>query len=179
MNKRFIAAAVSAVFMSPLWAADSFVIKDIRVEGLQRTEPGTVFNYLPLKVGDNFSDEKASAAIKALFATGFFNDVRVEADKDVVIVSVNERPVISRLDISGAKEFNKDQLIKALKDNGLAESRIYDQGLMDQAIQELKRQYFSKGKYAVEITPQVTKLDRNRLAITRSEEHTSELQSQR
>ena len=166
MNKRFIAAAVSTVLMSPLWAADSFVIKDIRVEGLQRTEPGTVFNYLPLKVGDNFSDEKASAAIKALFATGFFNDVRVEADKDVVIVSVNERPVISRLDISGAKEFNKDQLIKALKDNGLAESRIYDQGLMDQAIQELKRQYFSKGKYAVEITPQVTKLDRNRLAIT-------------
>ncbi|WP_231895222.1 outer membrane protein assembly factor BamA [Vogesella sp. LIG4] len=152
--------------MSPAWAADSFVIKDIRVEGLQRTEPGTVFNYLPLKVGDSFSDDKAAAAIKALYATGFFNDVRVETDKDVVIVSVNERPVISRLDISGAKEFNKDQLIKGLKDNGLAESRIFDQSLLDQAIQELKRQYFSKGKYAVEITPQITKLDRNRLAIT-------------
>ncbi|MEQ6290451.1 outer membrane protein assembly factor BamA [Vogesella sp. GCM10023246] len=166
MNKRFIAAAVSAVLMSPVWAADGFVIKDIRVEGLQRTEAGTVFNYLPLKVGDSFSDEKASAAIKALFATGFFNDVRVETDGDVVVLSVSERPIISRLGISGAKEFNKEQLIKALKDNGLAESRIFDQGLLDQAVQELKRQYFSKGKYSVEIIPQITKLDRNRLAIT-------------
>ena len=166
MNKHFLAAAIAAAFLSPAWAADSFVIKDIRVEGLQRTEPGTVFSYLPLKVGDTFTDEQAAGAIKALFATGFFNDVRIETEGNVLILAVSERPVIAQLQINGSKEFSKDQLTKALKDNGLAESRIFDQGLLDQAVQELKRQYFSKGKYSVEIKPQLTRLERNRVAIT-------------
>lgn len=166
MNKRFLAAAIAAVFLSPAWAADSFVIKDIRVEGLQRTEPGTVFSYLPLKVGDTFTQQQAADAIKALFATGFFNDVRIETEGETLILAVSERPVIAQLQINGAKEFSKDQLVKALKDNGLAESRIFDQGLLDQAVQELKRQYFSKGKYSVEIQPQMTRLERNRVAVT-------------
>lgn len=147
-------------------AADPFVIKDIRVEGLQRTEPGTVFNYLPVKVGDTFTDAKAKEAIKALFGTGFFNDVRVESRGDTLIVTVAERPVITQLNINGAKEFSKDQLKKALKDNGFAESLIFDQALLDGAVQELKRQYYSRGKYSVEITPTVTKLERNRVAVT-------------
>jgi len=151
---------------SVAWAADPFVIKDIRVEGLQRTEAGTVFNYLPIKVGDTFTDKKAQESIKSLFATGFFNDVRVESNGNVVIVEVTERPVISQLTISGSKEFDKDQLLKGLKDNGLAESRVFDQALLDGAIQELKRQYYSRGKYSVEITPHVTKLERNRVAIS-------------
>lgn len=167
MRIKLVAAAIAGLFsMSAAMAADPFVVKDIRIEGLQRTEPGTVFNYMPLKVGDTFTDEKAKEAIKALFATGFFNDVRMEADGDVLIVSVIERPVITQLNISGAKEFDKDQLKKALKENGLAESRIFDQGLLDGAVQELKRQYYSRGKYSVEITPSVTKLERNRVAIT-------------
>ena len=166
MNKRFLAAAVAAAFLSPAWAADSFVIKDIRVEGLQRTEPGTVFNYLPLKVGDTFTPQRAGEAIKALFATGFFNDVRVESDGDVLVLAVSERPVIAQLQVNGSKEFPKEQLIKAMKDNGLAESRIFDQGLLDQAVQELKRQYFSKGKYSAEIQTQITRLERNRVAVT-------------
>ncbi|GHD76685.1 outer membrane protein assembly factor BamA [Vogesella fluminis] len=166
MNKRFLVAALAATFLSPAWAADSFVIKDIRVEGLQRTEPGTVFSYLPLKVGDTFTQQQAADAIKALFATGFFNDVRIETEGDVLILAVSERPVIAQLQINGSKEFSKDQLVKALKDNGLAESRIFDQGLLDQAVQELKRQYFSKGKYSVEIQPQLTRLERNRVAVT-------------
>ncbi len=151
---------------SAVFAADPFVIKDIRVEGLQRTEPGTVFSYLPLKVGDTFSDDKARDSIKALFATGFFNDVRIEARGDTMIVAVAERPVITQLNINGAKEFSKDQLKKALKDNGFAESMIFDQALLDGAVQELKRQYYSRGKYSVEIKPSVTKLERNRVAVT-------------
>lgn len=151
---------------SVAWAADPFVIKDIRVEGLQRTEAGTVFNYLPLKVGDTFSDDKARASIKALYATGFFNDVRIESSGNVVIVEVAERPVIAQLNISGSKEFDKDQIKKALKDNGLAESFVFDQGKLDGAIQELKRQYYSHGKYSVEIVPHITKLDRNRVTIS-------------
>ncbi|WP_024303098.1 outer membrane protein assembly factor BamA [Pseudogulbenkiania sp. MAI-1] len=167
MRFKLVAAAVAGLFsMSAAMAAEPFVVKDIRVEGLQRTEPGTVFNYMPLKVGDTFTDEKAKEAIKALFATGFFNDVRIESEGDVLIVSVIERPVITQLNISGAKEFDKDQLKKALKENGLAESRIFDQGLLDGAVQELKRQYYSRGKYSVEITPSVTKLERNRVAVT-------------
>ncbi len=166
MNKRLLAAAVAAAFLSPAWAADAFVIKDIRVEGLQRTEPGTVFNYLPLKVGDTFDPQRAPDIIKALYGTGFFNDVRVESDGDVLVLSVSERPVIAQLQVNGSKEFPKEQLIKAMKDNGLAESRIFDQGLLDQAVQELKRQYFSKGKYSAEIQTQITRLERNRVAVT-------------
>ena len=164
--KRLAAAVVGLSMASAALAADPFVIKDIRVEGLQRTEPGTVFNYLPVKVGDTFTDAKAQESIKALFNTGFFNDVRVESRGDTLIVTVAERPVITQLNINGAKEFSKDQLKKALKDNGFAESLIFDQALLDGAVQELKRQYYSRGKYSVEITPSVTKLERNRVSVT-------------
>ncbi|MFO1234284.1 MAG: outer membrane protein assembly factor BamA [Rivihabitans pingtungensis] len=153
--------------LAPLaWAAEPFVIKDIRMEGLQRTEPGTVFNYLPVKVGDTFSDDKAESAIKALFATGFFADVRIETENNVVIVAIAERPVIAELNINGSKEFDSKQLKKALKDNGLAESRVFDKSVLEQAEQELKRQYYSKGKYSVQINTKVTKLERNRVAVT-------------
>ncbi|TDR73843.1 outer membrane protein assembly factor BamA [Paludibacterium purpuratum] len=165
MKLKLVAAAVLGL-SSAAWAVDPFVVKDIKVEGLQRTEAGTVFNYLPIKVGDTFNDQKAGDAIKALFATGFFNDVRIESSEGVVIVEVAERPVISQLTISGAKEFDKDQLKKALKENGLAESRVFDQALLDGAVQELKRQYYSRGKYSVEINPHITKLDRNRVSIS-------------
>ena len=87
MNKRLLAAAIAAAFLSPAWAADAFVIKDIRVEGLQRTEPGTVFNYLPLKVGDTFDPQRAPELIKALYSTGFFNDVRVPEENLVGAVN--------------------------------------------------------------------------------------------
>jgi outer membrane protein insertion porin family len=167
MKLKLVAAAVLGLAASGLaWATSPFVIKDIRVEGLQRTEPGTVFSYLPIKVGDTFTDAKASEALKSLYATGFFNDVRIESTGDVVIVAVAERPVIAQLEIKGSKEFEADQLKKALKENGLAESRIFDQGLMDGAVQELKRQYYSRGKYSVDITPHVTRLERNRIAVT-------------
>ena len=106
MKLSYLAAAVS-VAMAPAWAASSFVVKDIRVEGVQRTEPGTVFNYLPIKVGDTFTDARAEASIKALFATGFFNDVRIEHEGDVLIVSVAERPVVAELIINGSKEDRK------------------------------------------------------------------------
>uniref|UniRef100_UPI0035AFB978 POTRA domain-containing protein n=1 Tax=Chitinimonas sp. TaxID=1934313 RepID=UPI0035AFB978 len=90
-------------------AFDAFVIKEIRVEGIQRTEAGTVFNYLPVKVGDRIDNDKASAAIKALFATGFYNDVRIEADKDALIITVDERPVIAEIKVDGAKDIEADQ----------------------------------------------------------------------
>jgi outer membrane protein insertion porin family len=147
-------------------AFEPFTIRDIRVEGVQRTEPGTVFSYLPVRVGDTMTDEKASEAVKALFATGFFRDVRLEAEGDVLVVHVEERPAIASVDITGAKEFDKDTLRKMLRDQGLAESRIFDRAVLERAEQELKRQYLARGKYGVQVTSTITPLERNRVGIT-------------
>jgi outer membrane protein insertion porin family len=165
MKPKFLSLLLLSVFSAPLLAAEPFVVKDIRVEGIQRTEAGTVFSYLPVKVGDTLDDEKSAAAIKALFATGFFKDVRLEAEGEVLIVTVQERPAISQIDFVGLKEFNKDQLKTGLKQIGLAESRIFDKSMLDKAEQELKRQYLSRGRYAMTVTTTVTPLERNRVAI--------------
>src|SRR5450631_1953368 len=146
-------------------AFDSFTVKDIRVEGVQRTDAGTVFNYLPIKVGDTIDDEKASAAVKALYATGFFRDVRLEVENDVLVVIVQERPTISQIDIVGTKEFEKDILKKALKDIGVAEARIFDRSALDRAEQELKRQYINRGFYGVKITTTVVAESCKQIAI--------------
>src|SRR5260221_6958401 len=115
------------VLVRPVASAfEPLVVRDIRVEGVQRTEAGTVFSYLPIKVGDRITDEKAAEAVKALYATGFFRDVRLEVQDGVLIVSVQERPTISRIDFVGNKEFATDTLKKALKDIGIAEARIFD-----------------------------------------------------
>ncbi|MHB9117056.1 MAG: outer membrane protein assembly factor BamA [Burkholderiales bacterium] len=165
MKLKLIAVLLAGLYSSAANAMEPFVVKDIRVEGIQRTEAGTVFSYLPVKVGDTMNDEKAAQAIKALFATGFFKDVRLEVENNVLLVTVQERPAISQIDFVGLKEFDKDKLKEGLKQVGLAESRIFDKSLLDRAEQELKRQYFSHGKYAVSITTTVTPLERNRVAI--------------
>ncbi|MFY8063618.1 MAG: outer membrane protein assembly factor BamA, partial [Usitatibacteraceae bacterium] len=163
---KLIAVAVFSAYAAGASAIEPFTVRDIRVEGIQRTEAGTVFNYLPVRVGDLFNDEKAAAAIKALYATGFFKDVRIEAEGDVLVVAVEERPAIASVDFTGTKEFEKDKLRKALKDLGLGESRILDKSLVDRAEQELKRQYLSRGLYGVKITTTVTPIERNRVNVT-------------
>jgi outer membrane protein insertion porin family len=166
MKSTLLSGVIAALFAaSPALAFEPFVVKDIRVEGIQRTEAGTVFSYLPVKVGERFSEDKASQAIKSLFATGFFKDVRIEVENDVIIVLVDERPAISQIDFVGTKEFEKDALKKGLKEVGLAESRIFDRALLERAEQELKRQYLAKGLYGVQITTTVTPLERNRVGV--------------
>ncbi|SEK41503.1 outer membrane protein assembly factor BamA [Nitrosovibrio tenuis] len=165
MKVRTLVALVSVFCASISWAREPFVVKDIRIEGIQRTEAGTVFSYLPVKVGDTLDDEKAAAAIKALYATGFFKDVRLESENGVLLVVVEERPAIAQISIVGAKEFEKDKLKEGLKQAGLAESRIFDRATLERAEQELKHQYISRGKYGVKITTTTTPLERNRVAI--------------
>jgi outer membrane protein insertion porin family len=165
MKKNLLAGLIAALFMSGASAFEPFTIKDIRIEGIQRTEAGTVFSYLPVKVGDTMTNEKSSQAIKALFATGFFKDVRMEVEGDVLVIALEERAAIYTIDFVGLKEFDKDQLKKALRDNGIAEGRIFDRATLERAEQELKRQYLSRGKYAVTITTTITPLERNRVAI--------------
>jgi outer membrane protein insertion porin family len=159
---------VLAVLAAPRLASalEPFVVKDIRVEGVQRTEAGTVFSYLPIKVGELIDEEKAAQAVKALFATGFFRDVRLEVESgSVLLVIVQERPTISKVEITGNKEFDTETLKKALKEIGLTEARIFDRSALDRAEQEIKRQYVSRGRYAAKVTVTVTPQERNRVAV--------------
>jgi outer membrane protein insertion porin family len=148
------------------WSFDPFIIKDIRVEGIQRTEPGTVFSYLPVKVGDTLNDDRATASLHALFATGFFKDVALKVDQNVLVVVVKERPTVASVEINGVKEFPKSQLSDNLKILGLAEGRILDKSVLDKSVQELKRQYVARGKYSVDVKATVKELERNRVAVS-------------
>lgn len=162
----FLAGWAALLISASASAFSPFVVRDIRVEGIQRTEAGTVFSYLPVKVGETLTEDKAAQAIKALFGTGFFKDVRLEVEGDVLVVLIEERPAIASLDFVGTKAFDKEQLRKGLREVGLSESRIFDRSLVERAEQELKRQYLSQGHYAAQITTTVTPLERNRVGIT-------------
>jgi outer membrane protein insertion porin family len=166
MNRHLIAGLLTGLFSASVAAIQPFVVRDIRIEGIQRTEAGTVFNYLPIRVGDRLDDDKASEAVRALFATGFFTDVRIESEGSVLVVVIAERPAIAQIDFVGLKEFDQDQLKKGLREIGLGESRIFDRSLLEKAEQELKRQYLARGKYAVRIVTTVTPLERNRVSIS-------------
>lgn len=147
-------------------AAAPFNVRDIRVEGLQRVEPGTVFASIPFRVGDDYTDEKGAAAIRSLFALGLFKDVRIEVNGDVLVLIVEERPNIAQVEFIGTKEFDKDVLRKALRDIGLAEGRPFDKALADRAEQELKRQYVNRSLYGAEIITTITPSDRNRVNLS-------------
>ncbi|MBV8620944.1 MAG: outer membrane protein assembly factor BamA [Curvibacter sp.] len=161
-------AAVAAMILAAntAWAVDPFTVRDIRVEGLQRVEPGTIFASLPFRVGETYNDEKGSAAIRALFALGLFKDVRLETNGDVLVVIVEERPTVADVDFVGTKEFDKDTLKKAMREVGLAEGRPFDKALADRAEQELKRQYIGRSLYGVDVVTTVTPVERNRVNLT-------------
>jgi outer membrane protein insertion porin family len=162
---KLIPAILIALISQQAFALEPFVVKDIRVEGLQRTEAGTVFNYLPVQVGDVMSDEKATQAIKSLYNTGFFKDVRVEAEGDVLVVTVQERSAIAKIDFSGNKSFPSDKMSEGLKQIGIAEGLIFDKSQLDRAEQEIKRQYLAQGKYGATVKTVVSPLERNRVAV--------------
>jgi outer membrane protein insertion porin family len=170
MRKRHLAAAACALLLAAAGAFGQsyrpFVVKDIRVEGLQRTEAGTVFSYLPVKVGETMNEEKAQQALRALFATGFFRDVRLEVENDVLLIVVEERPAIAQIDLIGVKEFEPEAVKRILRDAGLADGRSFDRAVLERAEQELKRQYLSRGRYAAEVQSTVTPLERNRVGIS-------------
>ncbi len=151
---------------SNVYAVQEFVIEDIRVEGLQRITPGTVFNYLPMKVGDTFDDARSSEAVRALFKTGFFKDVRLERDGGILVFILVERPSIGSITLSGNDDIASEDLIDNLRQIGFAEGRAFDRSQLQKLEQELRRQYNSLGKYAVKINSTVTELDNNRVAVT-------------
>lgn len=165
MKLRTLPLLLSALYATSALAMDPFIVKDIRVEGIQRTEAGTVFNYLPVKVGETMDDEKAAQAIKGLFSTGFFKDVRLEQEGDVLVVIIQERPAIARLDFSGNSAFPSDKMKEGLKQIGLSEGLIFDRSMLEKAEQEIKRQYLSQGKYGAKVKAVVSPMERNRVAV--------------
>lgn len=165
LKLKSILLLVSSLYAGTVMAIEPFQVKDIRVEGIQRTEAGTVFSHLPVKVGEVMDDDLASQAIKSLYSTGFFKDVRIEAENDVLIVTVQERAAIAQLEFSGNKSFPTDKMKEGLKQVGLSEGLIFDKSQLDRAEQEIKRQYLSQGKYAATVKTVVTPLERNRVAV--------------
>ena len=159
------ALALLLLLYFPLsWAITPFVITDIRVEGLERLEAGTVFNYLPLKVGDELNDEEARLSIKELFGTGFFKDVALEQDGTVLVVKVVERPSLSELKIVGNKILDDNALEQALEQAELVQGRIFNSASLGRVEQEIKNTYLSLGRYSATVETMVEELDRNRVA---------------
>ncbi|TAL76717.1 MAG: outer membrane protein assembly factor BamA [Burkholderiaceae bacterium] len=166
-TKRVVPVILAALLAPAIANAFTpFVVKDIRVDGIQRVDAGTVFSYLPVKVGQKFTDAQAAEAIQHLYATGFFSDVKIDTANDVLVVTVKERPTIASVVFNGMRAFDAKALNKALSGVGFGPGRVFDQSMLEQAIFQLKQQYLSKGKYAVEITPIITPLPRNRVGVS-------------
>ncbi|MBN8503801.1 MAG: outer membrane protein assembly factor BamA [Burkholderiales bacterium] len=165
LHSSLLALILGGALQASAWAVDPFTLKDIRVEGLQRTDPGTVFASLPFRIGDTYTDEKGAAALRALFATGLYKDVRIQIDGSTVVVLIEERPIIATVSFVGLKEFDTEALTKSLKDVGIGEGRPFDRALADRAEQELKRQYLTKSFYGAEVTTTITPLERNRVNV--------------
>jgi len=147
-------------------SADQFTVGDIRVEGLQRISEGTVFNYLPVNIGDHLDAQRVAEAMRALYATGFFRDVELRRDGNTLLVVVVERPSIAKFDIKGNKDIKTEDLTKSLRNVGLATGKIFDRSVLDEVKQYLTDQYFSRGKYAVRIDTKVTDLPGNKVDVT-------------
>jgi outer membrane protein insertion porin family len=167
ITKRVLPVLLAAMLVPGLADAFSpFVVRDIRVDGLQRVDPGTVFTYLPVKVGETFTDADAAKAIQGLYGSGLFSDVKIDDQGGVLVVNVKERPTIASVSFNGMREFDAKAIIKSLSEVGFGQGRVFDRSLLDRAVFELKQQYLSKGKYAVQINPVITPLPRNRVGVS-------------
>ncbi len=148
------------------WAVAPFAVKDIQTQGLVHFEENTILGNLPFKVGDTYTDEKSIAAIKSLMTLGIFKDVQIKTQDDGLTVVVQERPTISKVEFIGIKEFDKEGLVKAARELGLADGRPFDKSLVDKVEQELKRQYLSRSLYSAEITTTITPIANNRVNLS-------------
>ncbi|WP_290636738.1 POTRA domain-containing protein, partial [Aquisalimonas sp.] len=165
MRKLVVALTLCVAVIGPVQAFEAFTVEDIRVEGLRRIAPGTVFNYLPITTNDEVDRQLAAEAVRALYDTGFFQDVELERDGNALVVNVVERPSVADIEISGNSAIPTDALKQAMSDSGLAEGETFNRALLEGIERELRRQYFGQGRYDVEIETTVSPLPRNRVAI--------------
>ncbi len=157
--------AVLLALAGPNVLAQGHVIKDIRLEGIARTEAGTVFSHLPIRVGDTYSPELGAEALRSLYASGMFRDVELDMDGNVLVVRIQERPTVAGINTTGITEFDKEGVEKSLRDVGLSEGTIFDRSILERATQELRRQYLTRGHYAVDVKTTVTPVERNRVRV--------------
>ena len=165
LRKRALAACASLLFIPATWALEPFTVREIRAEGLQRLDEGTILTYLPLTTGDELNDITSRQAIRALYASGLFQDVQLLRDGNALVIRVEERPQIVKFEIEGNEKIGGDELKKSLADLGLANGETYKRALLDQVEQELRRQYYANGYYDVGIDNTVTDLANNRVDI--------------
>jgi outer membrane protein insertion porin family len=156
---------IISIFLAQYASANEFEIEDIVIEGLDRIEPGTVFTYMPVKLGDKFKSSDSSLIIRELYKTELFSDVQIRRENNILIVVVQERPGIASLEIIGNKDIPDEQLIEALTDIGIAPGRVLNRSVLERLENELLQQYFSRGKYSVQIETILTELDRNRVDV--------------
>ena len=165
--KRALPALLAALLMPGIASAFTpFVVRDIQVNGIQRVDAGTVFSYLPVRVGEEFNETQAAEAIQRLYATGFFSDVKIDTTNDVLVVTVDERPTIASVSFNGMRSFDAPTITTSLAQVGFGQGRVFDRSMLERAEFELKQQYLSQGKYGVEINPIITPLPRNRVGVS-------------
>jgi outer membrane protein insertion porin family len=162
-----LCAASGIVLAAPSYAQEgpAFTVGDIRVEGLQRVTEGTVYNYLPINIGDNLSAQRIREAVRALYDTGFFRDVELRRDGSTLIVVVNERPTIESFELKGNKDIKTEDLSKSLRNVGLAQGKTFDRSVLEDVKSFLQDQYGARGKYAARIDAQVEEVAGNRVKI--------------
>jgi outer membrane protein insertion porin family len=165
-------ACLAALAIQPLGVTvraqatqEPFTVGDIRVEGLQRISEGTVFNYLPVNIGDHLDGQRIGEAMRALYATGFFRDVELRRDGNTLLVVVVERPSIAKFELKGNKDIKTEDLQKSLRNVGLATGKTFDRSVLDEVKQYLTDQYFSRGKYAVRVDTKITDLPGNKVDV--------------
>ena len=143
----------------------SFTVRDIRIEGLQRISEGTVYNYLPVNIGDQVDQRRVGEALRALFGTGFFRDIEMRRDGDTLVIAVLERPSIESLEIKGNKDIKTEDLQKSLRNVGLATGKTFDRSVLEEVKGYMTDQYFSRGKYAVKIDTKVEDVPGNKVKV--------------
>ena len=164
MKRSLLSLLIGSLAMAP--GAQAFVVNDIRIDGLQRVSAGTVFSALPVEVGDDVESSDVAGAVRALYQTGYFNDIQIGRDGDIMVVSVIERPSISEIEIKGNKAIKSEDLVKGLGQSGLAEGEIFQQATLEAIRLELERQYVAQGRYSASIQTEVEAQPRNRVKLT-------------
>lgn len=164
---RGVSLAVLCVLALPAWAQlqNAWVVRNFRVEGAQRITEGTIYNYLPINIGDMVDDQRVREAIRAIYSTGFFRDIELRRDGDTLVIAVLERPSIEEFTFTGNEDIDDEQLETSLRDVGLAQGRIFDQSVLDEVTQFLTEEYYGRGKYAASIDPVVEDLPDNRVRV--------------
>ena len=164
------ASAFGAVQSYNLSQGNEFVVADVRLQGLQRVSAGTVFNIIPVGVGDPVDNVAVRSITRALFASGYFNDIKIARDDAVLIVTLTERPPIESIELDGNKAIESEALLEGLADQGLQEGEIFKQATLERMGLELERQYVAQGRYGASIDTEIEDLPRNRFNIKINDE---------